>query len=95
MDDPQIEKYARYIASTPEVQEKLSQAELDHAKRCVRDNLPLAFVAGLTSYRFAQLTEDHFRVSVLQALPPHQQGLDDNTPFTPPMGTWLVLLRRA
>jgi len=24
---------------------------------------------------------------VLQALPPHQQSLDDNTPFTPPMST--------
>ena len=32
--DLQIEKFARYIAATPEVQEKLSQAELDHAKRC-------------------------------------------------------------
>ena len=32
--DPQIEKFARYIAATPEVQEKLSQTELDHAKRC-------------------------------------------------------------
>ncbi|KAN0116319.1 hypothetical protein V8E52_005938 [Russula decolorans] len=62
-----IEKFARYIVATPEVQEKLSQAELDHAKR------------------FSQLTENHFRVSVLQTLPPHQQGLDDNTPFTPPM----------
>lgn len=51
MDDPQIEKYARYIASTPEVQEKLSQAELDHAKRCAHDDLPLAFAAGLTSRR--------------------------------------------
>jgi len=29
-----IEKFARYIVATPEVQEKLSQAELDHAKRC-------------------------------------------------------------
>ncbi|KAI0298611.1 hypothetical protein BC826DRAFT_1090720 [Russula brevipes] len=62
-----IEKFARYIVATPEVQEKLSQTELDHAKR------------------FSELTENHFRVSVLQALPPHQQGLDDNTPFTPPM----------
>jgi hypothetical protein len=33
------------------------------------------------------LTENHFRVSVLQTLPSHQQGLDDNTPFTPPMST--------
>ena len=33
--DPQIEKFARYIAATPEVQEKLSQTELDHAKRFV------------------------------------------------------------
>ncbi|KAI0247317.1 GINS complex Sld5 component [Lactifluus subvellereus] len=64
-----IEKFARYIAASPEAQERLSQTELDHAKRRV----------------FAQLTENHFRVSVLQALPPHQQGLDDNTPFTPPM----------
>lgn len=31
--DPQIEKFARYIVATPEVQEKLSQTELDHAKR--------------------------------------------------------------
>src|SRR6266581_4461771 len=36
-DDSQIEKYARYVVSTPEVQEKLSQAELDHAKRCALD----------------------------------------------------------
>jgi GINS complex subunit 4 len=36
MGDSQIEKLARYIVSTPEVQEKLSQAELDHAKRYVR-----------------------------------------------------------
>jgi hypothetical protein len=48
MDDGQIEKYARYIASTPEVQEKLSQAELDHAKQCVLDCLPLACTVGLT-----------------------------------------------
>jgi GINS complex subunit 4 len=32
-DDSQIEKFARYVVSTPEVQEKLSQTELDHAKR--------------------------------------------------------------
>jgi hypothetical protein len=32
--DLQIEKFARYIVATPEVQEKLSQAELDHVKRC-------------------------------------------------------------
>jgi len=32
-DDSQIEKFARYIVSTPEAQEKLSQTELDHAKR--------------------------------------------------------------
>ena len=32
--DAQIEKFARYIVATPEVQEKLSQTELDHAKRC-------------------------------------------------------------
>ncbi|KAI0300688.1 GINS complex Sld5 component [Multifurca ochricompacta] len=63
----QIEKFARYIVATSEVQEKLSQAELDHARR------------------FAQLTENHFQASVLQSLPPHQQGLEDNTPFTPPM----------
>ncbi|KAH9029759.1 GINS complex Sld5 component [Lactarius deliciosus] len=62
-----IEKFARHIVATPEMQERLSQAELDHARR------------------FAQLTESHFKVSVLQALPPHQQRLDDNTPFTPPM----------
>ena len=31
--DLQIEKFARYIVATPEVQERLSQAELDHAKR--------------------------------------------------------------
>ncbi|KAH9974927.1 hypothetical protein BGW80DRAFT_1436685 [Lactifluus volemus] len=55
-----IERFARYIVATPEMQERLSQTELEHAKR------------------FAQLTENHFRVSVLQAL-------DDNTPFTPPM----------
>jgi GINS complex subunit 4 len=53
---------------------------------------------GVDKYRFSQLTENHFRVSVLQALPPHQQGLDDNTPFTPPMSTspafsLLLLLR--
>ena len=47
-DNSQIEKYARYIVSTPEVQEKLSQAELDHAKRCARDRLPLACAVGLT-----------------------------------------------
>ncbi len=29
-----IERFARYIVATPELQEKLSQAELDHAKRC-------------------------------------------------------------
>ncbi|KAI0065215.1 GINS complex Sld5 component [Artomyces pyxidatus] len=62
-----IEKYARYIANTPEVQERLSQAELNHAQT------------------FANLTEDHFNISVLQALPEHQRGLDDQTPFTPPM----------
>ena len=32
--DLQIERFARYIVATPEVQEKLSQTELDHAKRC-------------------------------------------------------------
>jgi GINS complex subunit 4 len=84
--------------STPEVQEKLSQAELDHAKRCVLDRLPSClrnwadvtrrgFHGRVDKFRFSQLTENHFRVSVLQALPPHQQGLDDNTPFTPPMST--------
>jgi len=46
-DNSQIEKYARYIVSTPEVQEKLSQAELDHAKRYARDRLPLACAVGL------------------------------------------------
>ena len=29
----QIEKYARHIATTPEIHERLSKAELDHAKR--------------------------------------------------------------
>ncbi|OCH91540.1 hypothetical protein OBBRIDRAFT_792133 [Obba rivulosa] len=31
-----IEKYARYIVSTPELHEKLSKAELDHAQRYAR-----------------------------------------------------------
>ena len=43
--DPQIEKFARYIAATPEVQEKLSQTELDHAKRCA---FPFPFCAVLS-----------------------------------------------
>ena len=43
--DLQIEKFARYIVATPEVQEKLSQAELDHAKRCLF-SLPAGIVVG-------------------------------------------------
>ncbi|PCH34768.1 GINS complex Sld5 component [Wolfiporia cocos MD-104 SS10] len=31
-----VEKYARWIAKTPEVHERLSKAELDHAKRYAR-----------------------------------------------------------
>ncbi|KAI0660298.1 GINS complex Sld5 component [Cubamyces menziesii] len=31
-----IEKYARYISATPEIHEKLSKAELDHARRYSR-----------------------------------------------------------
>jgi GINS complex subunit 4 len=42
----QIEKFARYIVSTPEVQEKLSQAELDHAKRFVLPGLYLTDAVG-------------------------------------------------
>ncbi|KAI0051299.1 GINS complex, Sld5 component [Auriscalpium vulgare] len=64
-----IEKYARYVARTPQIQERLSQAELQHAQT------------------FAKLTEDHFSVSVLQALPEHQRSLEDASPFTPPMIT--------
>ncbi|KAI0312365.1 hypothetical protein OF83DRAFT_1067282 [Amylostereum chailletii] len=62
-----IEKYARHIVNTPEVQERLSQTEFDHAKR------------------FAQITENHFQISVLQSLPPDQRGLNDEAAFVPPM----------
>jgi|SRR5712671_2870684 len=48
--DSQIEKFSRYIVATPEVQERLSQTELDHAKRCVLlfTTLSFAVCRGLT-----------------------------------------------
>src|SRR6266852_6046022 len=47
--DLKIEKFARYIVATPEVQEKLSQAEMDHAKRC-------AFLISLPTWNRRGLT---------------------------------------
>jgi GINS complex subunit 4 len=46
----QIEKFARYIAASPEAQERLSQTELDHAKRRVFP-LPLSLVVRLIYVR--------------------------------------------
>jgi GINS complex subunit 4 len=72
--------------TNPEVQQRLSESEVEHARRYV------VSLAGSSMefnhvFRFARLTDQHFYHSVLQSLPETQQTLDDRPPFVPSMGT--------
>ncbi|KAI9058941.1 GINS complex Sld5 component [Trametes sanguinea] len=82
-----IEKYAKYISATPEIHEKLSKAELDHARRSLQQLSILACNVSHTSSirRYARLVDYHFNQSVLQSLPEQQRSSEENVPFMPPM----------
>lgn len=71
--------------TNPEVQQRLSESEVDHARRYV-DPRGTELTWMLNIYpRFARLTDQHFYQAVLQSLPETQQTLDDQPPFVPSM----------
>ena len=81
----QIEKYARYISMTPEVHEKLSQLELDHAQRCDCYTLLSRSRLMCTPCSHVRDLDALLTRSVLRNLPGPQQGLDDLSADIPPM----------
>jgi len=85
-----LEKHAAYLAQHRSEQRRLSDMELGYVKRCVTYTTNLH-----TSYQ--QLTDEHYRSSVLQYLPSPMQGLDDgpvggpNAPGGMSMcGVWVI-----
>lgn len=71
--------------TNPQVQQQLSESEVEHARRYVVALLRSSMVVDHVP-RFARLTDQHFYHSVLQSLPETQQTLDDQPPFVPSMG---------
>lgn len=71
--------------TNPEVQQRLSESEVDHARRYVDPRgKELTWMLTICP-RFARLTDQHFYQAVLQSLPETQQTLDDQPPFVPSM----------
>ena len=82
----QIERYAKFISVNPEMHERLSKAELDHARRSVSGTTS-AEKPLIQCGRYSRLLEYHFNQAVLQSLPLQQRSLEEDVAFMPPMGT--------
>ena len=72
--------------------ERLSKAELDHARRSV-SGATSAETSLIPCDRYSRLLEYHFNQAVLQSLPLQQRSLEEDVAFMPPMGACIYAFR--